>query len=52
MGFQVEQVEFYPTGVNLDPDEAKAFIQFECDWLERAYGMAEQAGLAGRLGPL
>lgn len=38
MGFQVEQVEFYPTGVNLDPEEAKAFIQFECDWLERAYG--------------
>jgi ubiquinone/menaquinone biosynthesis C-methylase UbiE len=38
MGFQVEQMEFYPTGVNLDPDEAKAFIQFECDWLERAYG--------------
>ncbi len=37
-GFQVEHVEFYPTGVNLDPEEAKAFIQFECDWLERAYG--------------
>ncbi|HXF68589.1 MAG TPA: methyltransferase domain-containing protein [Thermoflexus sp.] len=38
MGFQVERVEFYPTGVNLDPEEAKAFIRFECDWLERAYG--------------
>ncbi|GBD09908.1 Ubiquinone/menaquinone biosynthesis C-methyltransferase UbiE [Candidatus Thermoflexus japonica] len=38
MGFQVEHLEFYPTGVNLDPEEAKAFIQFECDWLERAYG--------------
>ncbi len=38
VGFQVEHVEFYPTGVNLDPEEAKAFIQFECDWLERAYG--------------
>ncbi len=38
VGFRVEHVEFYPTGVNLDPEEAKAFIQFECDWLERAYG--------------
>ncbi|WP_322799900.1 class I SAM-dependent methyltransferase [Thermoflexus sp.] len=38
VGFQVEHLEFYPTGVNLDPEEAKAFIQFECDWLERAYG--------------
>lgn len=38
MGFQVEHIEFYPTGVNLDPEEAKAFIQFECDWLEQAYG--------------
>jgi len=37
-GFQLEHVEFYPTGVNLDPEEAKAFIQFECEWLERAYG--------------
>ncbi|WP_376793142.1 class I SAM-dependent methyltransferase [Thermoflexus sp.] len=38
MGFQVEHIEFYPTGVNLDPEEAQAFIRFECDWLERAYG--------------
>lgn len=38
VGFQVEHLEFYLTGVNLDPEEAKAFIQFECDWLERAYG--------------
>ncbi|MCS7251609.1 MAG: class I SAM-dependent methyltransferase [Anaerolineae bacterium] len=37
-GFRIERIEFYPTGVNLDPEEAKAFIQFECDWLERAYG--------------
>ncbi|WP_376788701.1 class I SAM-dependent methyltransferase [Thermoflexus sp.] len=38
VGFEVEHLEFYPTGVNLEPEEAKAFIQFECDWLERAYG--------------
>lgn len=37
-GFQVQHMSFYPTGVNLDPEEARAFIQFECDWLERAYG--------------
>ncbi|MFN3929326.1 MAG: class I SAM-dependent methyltransferase [Thermoflexus sp.] len=42
MGFHVEHIEFYPTGVNLDPEEAKAFIQFECDWLERAYGWRDK----------
>lgn len=42
MGFQVEQMAFYPTGVNLDPEEAKAFIRFECDWLERAYGWRDK----------
>lgn len=41
-GFQVEHVEFYPTGVNLDPEEAMAFIQFECDWLQRAYGWPDK----------